>query len=80
MLYSKLLIFLRLHKITTGTWTIIKVIFFCIGDGESNWNHFASLSGSDFDLAAHGDHQDIRDLSKHVVSQRTQGSPGPEHV
>ncbi|CAH0722954.1 unnamed protein product, partial [Brenthis ino] len=50
------------------------------GDGESNWNHFASLSGSDFDLAAHGDHQDIRDLSKHVVSRRTEGSPGPEHV
>nr|XP_026484486.1 anoctamin-1 isoform X4 [Vanessa tameamea] len=47
---------------------------------ESNWNHLASLSGSDFDLAAHGDHQDIRDLSKHVVTQPPEGSPGPEHV
>ncbi|XP_050354863.1 anoctamin-1-like isoform X3 [Nymphalis io] len=50
-----------------------------VGD-ESNWNHFASLSGSDFDLAAHGDHQDIRDLSKHVVTQPPEGMPGPEHV
>ncbi|XP_046975120.1 anoctamin-1 isoform X5 [Vanessa cardui] len=47
---------------------------------ESNWNHLASLSGSDFDLAAHGDHQDIRDLSKHVVTQPPEGAPGPEHV
>ncbi|XP_050684598.1 anoctamin-5 isoform X4 [Leptidea sinapis] len=31
---------------------------------ESNWNHIASLSGSDFDLAAHGEHQDIRDLAQ----------------
>ncbi|XP_045453771.1 anoctamin-5-like [Melitaea cinxia] len=53
-----------------------------VGDegSESNWNHIASLSGSDFDLAAHGEHQDIRDLSKHVVTQPQDGGPGPEHV
>lgn len=50
------------------------------GESESNWNHFASLSGSDFDLAAHGDHQDIRDLSKHVVAQPPKENPGPDHV
>lgn len=53
-----------------------------VGDegDDSNWNHIASLSGSDFDLAAHGEHQDIRDLSKHVVTQLEDGAPGPEHV
>ncbi|XP_038208784.1 anoctamin-1-like isoform X2 [Zerene cesonia] len=38
------------------------------GDVEdTHWNHIASLSGSDFDLAAHGEHQDIRDLARHVT-------------
>lgn len=55
-------------------------MFLSIGESESNWNHFASLSGSDFDLAAHGDHQDIRDLSKHVVAQLPRENPGPDHV
>lgn len=53
-----------------------------IGDHtEPNWNHIASLSGSDFDLAAHGDHQDIRDIAKHVVVERPPDTePGPAHV
>ena len=46
---------------------------------ESNWNHIASLSGSDFDLAAHGDHQDIRDIGKHVVGEVVD-EPPPAHV
>ncbi|XP_052753913.1 anoctamin-1-like isoform X4 [Galleria mellonella] len=49
---------------------------------DSNWNHIASLSGSDFDLAAHGEHQDIADLGKHVVSKHSfnENEPGPAHV
>ncbi|XP_075980505.1 anoctamin-1-like isoform X3 [Anticarsia gemmatalis] len=46
---------------------------------EQNWNHIASLSGSDFDLAAHGDHQDIRDIGKHVVGE-VEDDPPPAHV
>lgn len=48
---------------------------------ESTWNHIASLSGSDFDLAAHGDQQNIRDLTKHVVTDRPDtDAPDPAHV
>ncbi|KAG6456928.1 hypothetical protein O3G_MSEX010021, partial [Manduca sexta] len=49
---------------------------------EPDWNHIASLSGSDFDLAAHGDHQDITDFSKHVVAELPDppGKPAPAHV
>ncbi|XP_039765909.1 anoctamin-5-like isoform X2 [Pararge aegeria] len=47
---------------------------------ESTWNHIASLSGSDFDLAAHGDHQDLRDISKHVVADPPNKTPDPAHV
>ncbi|RVE52062.1 hypothetical protein evm_003340 [Chilo suppressalis] len=50
---------------------------------ESSWNHIATLSGSDFDLAAHGEHQDIADLSRHVIAANaTDGSagPAPAHV
>ncbi|XP_026726490.1 anoctamin-1 isoform X2 [Trichoplusia ni] len=46
---------------------------------EPNWNHIASLSGSDFDLAAHGDHQDINEIGKHVVGEVEQ-EPPPAHV
>uniref|UniRef100_A0A2A4JBM3 Anoctamin n=1 Tax=Heliothis virescens TaxID=7102 RepID=A0A2A4JBM3_HELVI len=46
---------------------------------ESNWNHIASLSGSDFDLAAHGDHQNISDIGKHVVGEVSEDPP-PAHV
>ncbi|CAB3245430.1 unnamed protein product [Arctia plantaginis] len=46
---------------------------------EPNWNHIASLSGSDFDLAAHGDHLDISDIGKHVVGEHDQ-QPPPAHV
>lgn len=51
-------------------------------EAESNWNHIASLSGSDFDLAAHGDHQNLADITKHVVanSGRNSEDPGPAHV
>ncbi|CAH2069036.1 unnamed protein product, partial [Iphiclides podalirius] len=41
----------------------------------ADWNHIASLSGSDFDLAAHGDHQNIAD-----IAARPGGSPSPAHV
>ncbi|XP_041974295.1 anoctamin-1-like isoform X2 [Aricia agestis] len=47
---------------------------------ESEWNHIATLSGSDFDLAAHGDHQDITDLSKHVVGELPSDRPEPANV
>ncbi|CAG9107098.1 unnamed protein product [Plutella xylostella] len=51
---------------------------------EGHWNNLlsASLSGSDFDLAAHGDHQDIpAGISKHVVSEQPpEPGPGPTHV
>ncbi|KPJ17815.1 Anoctamin-1 [Papilio machaon] len=48
---------------------------------DSDWNHIASLSGSDFDLAAHGDHPNITDIAKHVVTNTpTQERPGPAHV
>ncbi|XP_034823900.1 anoctamin-1-like isoform X2 [Maniola hyperantus] len=50
---------------------------------ESTWNHIASLSGSDFDLAAHGDHQGIRSLAKHVVTDlasNASNAPDPAHV
>lgn len=52
------------------------------GESEPNWNHIASLSGSDFDLAAHGDHQDIGDIAKHVVAKQpaNEDEPGPTHV
>ncbi|XP_053600651.1 anoctamin-1 isoform X3 [Plodia interpunctella] len=54
------------------------------GESEPNWNHIASLSGSDFDLAAHGEHQDIADAAKHVVRRSTRrkrnDEPGPTHV
>ncbi|XP_022827150.1 anoctamin-1-like [Spodoptera litura] len=46
---------------------------------DSNWNHIASMSGSDFDLAAHGDHQNIRDIGKHVVGE-IDNQPPPAHV
>ncbi|CAH0698738.1 unnamed protein product [Spodoptera exigua] len=46
---------------------------------DSNWNHIASMSGSDFDLAAHGDHQNIRDIGKHVVGE-IDDQPPPAHV
>ncbi|CAF4896928.1 unnamed protein product [Pieris macdunnoughi] len=46
--------------------------------GESHWNHIAALSGSDFDLAAHGEHLDIRDLT-HVTHPSRDKTP-PAHV
>ncbi|KAJ0181435.1 hypothetical protein K1T71_003520 [Dendrolimus kikuchii] len=51
-------------------------------EAQSNWNHIASLSGSDFDLAAHGDHQNLADITKHVVANNvaTDDDPGPAHV
>lgn len=56
--------------------------FYNTGDpSEPNWNHIASLSGSDFDLAAHGDHQDISDISRHVVTNVPKDQdPSPAHV
>ncbi|XP_068628386.1 anoctamin-1-like [Battus philenor] len=49
--------------------------------GDADWNHIASLSGSDFDLAAHGDHQNIADITKHVVAQiPPENRAGPAHV
>ncbi|CAK1600273.1 unnamed protein product [Parnassius mnemosyne] len=47
----------------------------------SDWNHIAALSGSDFDLAAHGEHQNIADIAKHVVVHTPrEDQPGPAHV
>ncbi|KOB67540.1 Anoctamin [Operophtera brumata] len=45
---------------------------------EPNWDHIASLSGSDFDLAAHGEHLDISDV-RHVRAQPP-GPGEPAHV
>lgn len=50
-----------------------------IADTEQNWNHIASLSGSDFDLAAHGEHQDLNNIGKHVVGE-VEEDPPPAHV
>ncbi|XP_063835917.1 anoctamin-1 isoform X5 [Ostrinia nubilalis] len=48
---------------------------------ESNWNHIASLSGSEFDLAAHGDQNNLRDIAMHVIANEARSeNPPPAHV
>ncbi|XP_073948670.1 anoctamin 1 isoform X2 [Choristoneura fumiferana] len=49
---------------------------------DSNWNHLlsSSLSGSDFDLAAHGDQHDLRDITRHAVRAEAPPAPRPAHV
>ncbi|XP_072935586.1 anoctamin-1 isoform X3 [Epargyreus clarus] len=48
---------------------------------ESNWDHIAAMSGSDFDLAAHGASAELRDVTRHVVAQMPSAdAPGPAHV
>nr|XP_037871635.1 anoctamin-4 isoform X5 [Bombyx mori] len=45
---------------------------------EPNWNHIASLSGSDFDLAAHGDQEDLAELRERAAAARPPPDPaGP---
>ncbi|XP_061708885.1 anoctamin-1 isoform X3 [Cydia pomonella] len=47
-------------------------------EGEPTWNHLlsSSLSGSDFDLAAHGDHQALRAITQPPPTSQ----PPPAHV
>ncbi|KAI8430340.1 hypothetical protein MSG28_000644 [Choristoneura fumiferana] len=49
---------------------------------DSNWNHLlsSSLSGSDFDLAAHGDQHDLRDITRHAVRAEAPPAPRPAHL
>lgn len=49
---------------------------------ESNWNHLLSpsLSGSDFDLAAHGDQQDLHAMTRLAAPAAPPPAPRPAHV
>ncbi|KAJ2943995.1 hypothetical protein O0L34_g8319 [Tuta absoluta] len=46
----------------------------------SNLNHLVSMSGSDFDLAAHGVSGDIRESTTHIVADIPEDAPPPTHL